>query len=97
MAASSVEPAEEVARRDVGAVEGAEPQRARVHHRLHRAEAGDREALLRVARFAAARVVERREVERQRAVADAGERIDDPGERDGVAVVHDARTLRAWR
>ena len=89
------QPAEEVARRDVRAVERAEPQRARVHHRLHRAEAGDGEALLRVARLAAAGVVERFAVERQRAIADACERIDDAGERHACCVVHDARALRA--
>ena len=49
---------------------------------------------MRVARFAAAGVVERRAVERQRPIADACERIDDSGERDSLAVVHDARALR---
>ena len=76
------QPAEQVARGDVDAVECAEPQRARVHHRLHRTEAGDGEALQRIARFAAARVVERRAVERQRPIADASERVDDPRERE---------------
>ena len=71
------QPPENVARRDIDAVECAEPQRAGVHHRLHRAEAGDGEALLRIARFAAAGVVERRAVERQRPIADSCERIDD--------------------
>ena len=54
------QPAEQVARRDVRVVERAEPQRARVHHRLHRAEAGDGEPLQRIARLAAAGVVQRR-------------------------------------
>ena len=74
-------------------VERAEPQRARVHHRLHRAEAGDREALQRVARLAPARVVERGAVERQCAVADARERLDDPRQRERLA----SNTMRARR
>ena len=62
------------------AVECTKVESARIHHRLHRAESGDDEALECGTRFRAAAVLERGGVERQGAITRAFERFDDPRE-----------------
>ena len=89
------EPAEQVARRVV--------QRRRTRRTTARSRTSSPasrrsrrpQALQRVARLAPAGVVERRRVERQRPVADARERLDEPRERESRdRVEDDARALR---
>ncbi|MBV6417453.1 MAG: hypothetical protein CMLOHMNK_02153 [Steroidobacteraceae bacterium] len=70
------DPAQQIARGRIDAVEGPEVKPARIHHRLHRAEACDHELLERGAMLAPSRVVERGGIERQRRVARAGQRSE---------------------
>ena len=65
------------------------------HHRLHRADRGDQQALQRGARFAASRVVERSRIERQRAIADAIEPVEDRRQRRDPSSRHAIRARRA--